>query len=84
MCLHMPCACVGLNLVYSPHFLGVDVGSLPTLILETAMLTAAIAVAGTVLDKEPFGSGRFSFTGAKYFSKDLSLTLTPAVCEDVV
>ena len=62
MCLRMPCVCVGVNFVYPPHFfLGVDVGSLLTLTLETAMLTAAIAVAGTVLDKGLFGSGRFSF-----------------------
>ena len=44
-------------------------GSLLTVTLETAMLGAAIAVAGTVLDKGPFGLGRFFFDGAKYFSK---------------
>ena len=62
MCLRMPCVCVGVNLVHSHRiFLEVDVGSLLTVTLETAMLTATIAVAGTVLDKGLFGSGRFSF-----------------------
>ena len=62
--------------------LGVDMGSLLTVTLETATLAAAIAVAGTVLDKGLFGLGRF-FDGAKYFSKAIDLTLILAVCENV-
>ena len=55
--------------------LGVDMGSLLTVTLETATLAAAIAVAGTVLDKGPFGSGTF-FDGAKYFSKAISISIS--------
>jgi len=59
--------------------MGVDVGSLLTVTsLETAMLAATIAVAGTVLDKGPFGSGSF-LDGAKYFSRAIliSISLSP-------
>jgi len=46
------------------------------------MLAATTAVAGTVLDKGLFGSGRF-FDGAKYFSKAIDLTLILAVYENM-
>jgi len=37
--------------------------------LETSMLAAQIAAAGTVPNKGCFGSGRFFIDEAKYFSK---------------
>ena len=54
----------------------VDMGSLLIVTsLETAVLAAAIAVAGTVLDKGPFESASF-FDGAKYFSKAILISIS--------
>ena len=50
-------------------------GLLLTVTLETAMLVATIAVAGTVVDKGLFGLGRFFFDGTKYFSKAILISI---------
>jgi len=56
--------------------MGVALGLLLTVTsLETAMLAATIAVAGTVLDIGPFGSGSF-FDGAKYFRKAILISIS--------
>jgi len=60
--------------------MGVDMGLLLTVTLETAMLAATIAIACTVLDKGPFWIRKVLFQWSKILQQShLDLTFTPAV-----